>query len=938
MFNCVDSALELYNNHVRGREESRYSAREVAAFFEVYFLGSTRIQDPLLLEFMHLKQVFLGGDENFLTRQELADLRELMRQLKLISLDLLPYMKVFTLNWDGVKEKSFEHDIQYFEDANSKVQEVVRHLSELVMRNNQSYEISNVQVLFEELQKLYGEKWGFVEKLGTALPLICKLKKTLAGGQESEIAADEWQNFGLLAVRGYVQYLRYNYFIKMNEKPGRGPEVIFVAKCFDDLFSYMGDMVRQKKPNQVLTRQELLEVVQALTKFMPQVKVSEKLLSEVMKMKQLFFGGSTELFTPEEFVKARKNVEALRQVTERFMAHLEIYTFVWKEKFENDAEKRKRFREAELNLMGLLKQLSEMFQVPYDLNSLQALATELAVLYPPETTQPSLMKFLQSYVPALAVSREILFSDTGSVIQVSQWGPLLKRFGQVYNQSLYWSYFLKPADISLQHGAGFQSLREFVSAVMGIANEILITKPAGKITYAEMEKLLLELRQAKLFPEDLGDESLRLLLRTVFERLLLEPELRLAGQTADGLSVKALNAFSESFAKWVEGQLLLQRIYEDSEQALLPQTLLQRLRASPESSSRAELVQAFESPQSRAVDANDRLYIATQGLSYTLRSASVVNSARIGSRFLIRAYSEDLKRIEDGTGVLKSEAETFFQGIRPVLISMDFITPSNTTFGNNRFLEANLFTPRGDGNNYFSFIEGVDLLIGLFSGIKINAEFEKKMSLSGQGCEVKIENGEERMSAACVVARQSSSTKELLSSMPQFRDYLLALPRCALEKIDDKECINSYEFVMANVLRASGDYFDPKGTVAKSAVSVLPHILQYIETVLQRYDRSGDGVLDTEEAMQAYPVFRAALSEFAEEDDEKTLRAILGWLLVNGRPPENAWDYARFFSTFRGHEKNWKIRADRARLASILGLISNSSQAPEKPKSDRRFH
>jgi hypothetical protein len=136
-----------------------------------------------------------------------------------------------------------------------------------------------------------------------------------------------------------------------------------------------------------------------------------------------------------------------------------------------------------------------------------------------------------------------------------------------------------------------------------------------------------------------------------------------------------------------------------------------------------------------------------------------------------------------------------------------------------------------------------------------------------------------------------------------------------------------------NLLKGTGAEFDGQGRTLVSDVALIPHISQYIEAILQRFDRNKDGVLDTAEAMISYEVFGNILKKVSGQSSEKLNRAAFAWFLKYGTAPESISDKVKFIAWWvpKG-EKGWNLRADRERLAQIMGFISDAIKS-DKAKS-----
>jgi hypothetical protein len=982
IWDCFGGALELFGRYIRGGEDGRYSSRELANFFELYFLKDVKISDRLLVEIMRLKQIFVGGANDNLTAQELQDLMAFSKAMKGLSLRLLPYMKVYSMNWKATGISSLGDDVHYFEAANVALQEGSKELAGLISKNNQPYTLTHFPVLLDEFSKLYGESWPIVEAVQRTMPLVQKLKRTLAGGDEAVVAAAEWRRFALLGARGYVQFLRYHYFIAESTQQGTSRQWVFVTRSFDDLFSYLGDMVAEK-PEKRLSRAEVLEIAQAMAQFFPGFKISDGLLLELMKVKRLVFGGGLTEFTTEDFRRAQEKVGQFTKLTEKILSYVQVYGLSWSPEKKEYEEAVRIFKAADQNLLSVAKAMGGLIEDSYDLSELLLLVGEYEKLYPPENPENSMTGSLRKYMPMIVAARQLIFSDTGSVIDRNkkQWPDFLITSAGLYNRYMQYFYFLESTEV-WTHGHGLQSLSGFVNDILLELETVLARKPGATISYAELEKLTAVAGEVDVLPDALPMKILNDLWRVVFAKFLLSPDDRLQGRWPAGLSRKATELVRKEFEIWRDNQRIFDGLFKSSQpgEMLTGLEIVNALSTQPKAVGTEELLSIYRSPLSRSFDSLGRLSIRKEPTPYTRKAADTVNLIRAVSRLGLRSYAQEKVRIERNLGLNLLEAQTLYFDLKPLLVQLDLVAADNVVFADSRFRESNLFTPRADGNQLASFNELFDLALGIFSGIRLNGLLEEKLKAKDStGCALYSSPSSKdiKVSVQCLTKIYAREMPSIFASMPSMADYMSKLPRCSgfinaanetsffleaqmqlptqslpgpwndVQKVKEK-CPGTFDSAFMNILKASGFVDKKDGLIALGDASLAPHLFQYIETVIQRFDRPHisdvdgkprlkDGILERQEAMEAFPVLREILVAVSGYCDEKTLRGSLAWILENGRPPEGAWELIKFIS-YMNFPESWKINVDRPKLAAILGFIAEAlekkpgKQTPEPKK------
>jgi hypothetical protein len=937
-WSCFSKALNVYGTLVRGQNNDRYSAREVARFFEEGYLNNLKISDRLLLEVMQIKKMLVGGNDQYISRTELFQLIEVSEQLRVISLRILPYMKVYSFNWQLTQSLNLNKDIRYFENANIEIQEAAKSIAAIVEANNQNYKIDNFVVLLEEIANLYKEDWQIIASLKNVMPLVFKLKKSLAGGAEDTIASHEWRRFSLLGTRGFIQYLRYYYFIKTNEELGAGAELVYLAKSFDDLFSYLGDMVAGK-PNGQLTRFEIVEIFQALTQFFPDVKVSDALVFEVMKFKKLLFGGELDSFNSSDFKNAQVKVDSFRTIIEKLMSYLNIYTLSWQPQYINYGDSQRIFKRADSNLVTVAKDLSKIIEGPYDLQDFLKFIEEFEKLYPleKESGNTSFLKTIKEYYPLFVSLHALFFSTDQTVVSKSQWPELLTLVAQIYNRGAYYYYFLSPEYIKPTQGVGLQSLNQFVVDTRSLVDFVINKKQAKVITFSEIDRIIVDLINAKVLPSTIKQEAYSDVAKLILRKILITPEDRLNAKIPRGLTLKATKNFMDEFLLWVQMQIHFDRLYKKlppGNTLLSGQQILESLYPSTKKVPFYENYVIYDSPLSRAFDSGGRLVISPRETMYSKASTDILGFVRVIIRLAQRAYSQDLKRIYNYQGLSLVEAQQIYKDVKPILVSLDLVDPSNETFADSRFRETSLFLARSNGDDLAHFAELADLSIHIYSGLNLNSSIFKTIVGDDQNkyCQKFKVGSYEKIRVSCLIDGYHLNMAKIFNSIPEFNRYILSLPRCAVNIQGDElalmsnlnSCGPSFDGMLYNIVKSAGYIPNENGLIDLSVASYVPHVMQYIESLVQKYDQNKNGILEKEEALRSYPVFKSILIKVSGYEDDKTLTALLAWIMQYGKPPQTNLEKGKFYYIYRNSPDSWSINTDREKLASILGFIADA--------------
>ncbi len=927
-FDCMSRAIATFERSTQGRFEDRFTSKELTNFVRQYFLNEgTVVSDSLRTETFRIKQLFVGGANDSITRLEMKNLLSVIETMKQITLGLNPYTKVYFQHWQLSESQSLQEQMAFFEASNLQIQKAARDLGNLIQKNGIAYHLDNVVLLSKELSNLNGSNWTWIPKLEQTMPLVRKLKKSLTGGSESDVEPKEWTQFALLGGRGYIQYLRYYYFLESAPAALNEAQLFYITRSVDDLFLYLGDMVAGK-PNQALTRQELLEILQSLTQFVPKLKISDRLLFEVMKIKVLLFGGELSQFAKADFDYARTKLETYHFLTGKLLDYSGIYALSWDPHSRPDAQAHAYFAEAEKNLIFVATRLGDSFETAYNLNDLIQLASAVDELYPDHRGQ-SYLSTAQKYVPVLIATKNILLSDAGSSIGDKatgrseeeirldlrkHWGFFLSSTANLFSRYSYYTYFVAPLPKGKTVTSGvFQTLiTDSISFLEGVISQ----KPAlpiQAISFAEFHRLWGSLQQAQIMPADLKLSTLDSLTRILTQRFLNPPETRLIGKSPEGLTLTGLQTLRSELGLWQTDIRFFDQIYAGvAVDAGLPGTsILANLNTQPAGDAYSELKMIYNSPLSLAFDSLGRLSFVRPLPAYTRSTSDMINLIRTMVRLIIRSYAGEMGRITSYQGLTQPEFNQFFDDITPALVDLHIIDPSRKGFADNRFRDANLFSPFANGDDFADFREMSGLSLFLISGLKLDWMLQADLAKNCKITQPSENKNTWSVDEKCLSGFYLNQMDQSLASMPEFLNFKKHLTP------------EQYNELVLNILKSSGYVASESSQVHLSDLALFPHVIQYMENVYQIYDVNHDGSLDTDEAMKVYPIFKATLHKVSNLSGDTFLKGLFAWLLKNGKPPALS-EGAAFTGWCIAGPGTWHLQADRAKLAQILGVIADA--------------
>lgn len=919
-WDCFDSAIDVFASSTRGKNSDSYTGRELANFFEqLYFSEDVRINDKLLSGIMGIKVLIVGGSRSELTKIELSKLQEFARLMKRLSIQLHPYMKLYSQNWRP-DQLALEDNEKYFEAGGLNLQLALAEIAAVIEKNESSYQINEFVDFLSEVQSLYKAKWGFVNSLDQGMPAVYQLKSMLVGGESQVILSSEWRSFAQFASRGYFQFLRMVYFVEpmdnlLNER-GMG----LLMKSITEICQFVSEMVA-RQPDQQVDIGELYLLSQSFSKLLPKLHFSKELISEVMVLKKMILGGSEESISVQDFAYLQQQLPVYMKLV---MDYRKISGFVLgKYQFSASTElAANEFSEQESALKGLAEVATAQLKSGYDLRRLVSLAQELDRHFSKNDSWKKIavtvLEYYGVYASVLAedsqaISWNLSVQDIKSLVQVAAEGA--SRFA-------YYYYLVKPFEDKPESRVQYySSIRNLVLDSERLFQLVLGQTQQGRVSVFRLKQAEQKFKIFDYFGLDkLPAEKREQLLGLLLSRVLVRPSDRLSGYAPRYLDMKGIVYAKEELVLWLNGQIWLASVLGESTR-ISNEKLLSALGRLPDGYSKRELILAFQSSSTMVLDEQGRILIDYENRPYDWASLSQMNLIRMSARILLSSYATDISRTQGNTGLNLIEIKTVIEHVMPLLNSLGILPAKPEKFADDRFRDANLFMPRSNGDEWLSFQEGVDLLQSLLSGLKADRIYKAGL-LSRCPAVVTEIPPKQVYKLDCFLNDMAGNWADAISHMRFYVDFLKRMPNS-----DRKGFI-------FNQAKSAGYVPNDSKTINSSDIGLVPQIAQYVEWMVKKYDSNRDGRLTKQEAMPAYPVFKSILAKASGQTSESRLRGLFAYLLKNGKAPETLSEKADYmYWTYVVGESGWEFEVNRQKFAGILGYIADVIEKAESGKT-----
>jgi hypothetical protein len=666
--------------------------------------------------------------------------------------------------------------------------------------------------------------------------------------------------------------------------------------CVSSSLTLFGQFIRGSVPNGYTPD----DIQIFISHFMySQGTISTDLVKSVFALKASLFGGTADVVTLDEIGSLLTLVTVLQTETTQMLPHLA-------DRAQNPTPRNlialsKSIRQAGKHIGGALQTAGNP---SFNAAQIQTLVNELQSLTASSTPiSPQIGQF------AVAI-KQILALGGSDGIEGGAWPTLV--------ESLF--SYLAPALSALSYqptlARGANAEDGFFTKIMGQLTNALdatITVNGGAIPFSALSNMVQYVPSSYLTTDQAA--AISGALPMAFTRIL-------QSKTANAIDQNATTYLMSQVKFWDKVESILNKIYTqngfDTEVGPTSNQLIDALTAlyppgqsTPDLDSVnwiAALIQNY-SPYFAGEDQE----VAFSGLtSYSMHDMGMKHLIRLISVSLLKGYTTGT----DPNQINFTDFGTFINDVVPILNAWKMSDPSLPSSAQARFLQANLFMPSSNGDNYVSLDEGSQYIL-YFLSIYHNAQrVDPAMNGVCQSYGLDV-YGTPLMNAQCFRTNYFANHAVFWDRMPLLTKYYESLS--STEQLDFQEAVET----------ASRYYGYSDQCVGLGDVEGFGGILHYIETILERFDTNGDGLLSTDEAMDAFPTFQNELITAGKASGLSATnvgeqQAAFAYALAKGKLPKGGvtGDIEFVWWWIIEGKSRWNLKAGRNNLYKVLANIS----------------
>lgn len=671
--------------------------------------------------------------------------------------------------------------------------------------------------------------------------------------------------------------------------------------------------------------------------FLGNLKLSDSLLNEIMRVKIAILGGSPDRLTKAELTRLVEVLDTLRIEALRLRPYVEILNQrLPADGLSVDPSHLEQAISDFTFTMDTLGALLGKSRQTYKLENLKTLLRDFQGLYEGRSNWKGPEWFSQQ-MPLIVSAKALLIRPDGESISPDEWQLLFSHVGRVYGLFLRFKYAINGRDLFF--GEGLAQIEIGILEVAGILEEAIEAKGDDKISYQILRDFILALGASGSFELPVQASTISDLLEPLLEKIFnpivlgaqganrLDPNdpLSVRGERAvqGGLTRTNLYRIRDTFLGWVETQEFWERLEVE---AMLKDPTLKKGQPLPLKVVRsiwASFNPVFAEPWSDLKSIFDRpvppstrengtmIFENSKKIVYDRKSFRELNWKQQVVRTIGYGYISDPEGLRM-SGITLDQFEKVFIDLRQLAIDLDFLDESENDIWKTGFSISNIFLFSSNGDDRIGYHEATDLFIVSFASGVIRDGIEAALLLNCESGPLDVA-GKPTYKASCWRKQMKAGYTDFLFDIPGWVRQAKGFGSGSWGKFFD------------NIEKASRKTDSPSGLLTSSERSRAISIHHYIESLYTRWDSNRDDRLSLNEADKSYFLFKRLLKDASGFKKDEEVRALFFYLLAYGAPPDDGdlGDIVKWL-WWKSNPDQWpsRVSASREKLAQIFGNLA----------------
>lgn len=651
--------------------------------------------------------------------------------------------------------------------------------------------------------------------------------------------------------------------------------------------------------------------------FMGQMTISDQLLSEVMRLKQVLIGGTMDQISHNDLLQVEKFLNALEKEARALNPHMKVFANVMNPSQITANEVDVNF--AEMQLIESARRLGQLFngsQTAYKVSDFQTLMSELSLLYDQLGHHWSGPEYIIGKLGAFSNAKAFFLSPNPNNVESKEWPDLFSTAAQLYGIWMRVSYILNPTP-RLTTGYGLAQLILTMNKGFEIVQASMNRKENKEISFDAFNNLLTTVFDLGIInnPKLIKKTLLNLAAPIFFK--VYSPQIAGVRAVPSGLDHRIFTMMKDDFDGWAEMQQLYDSITmnlpspQNSPSLTQIQSLWKNLKPIHKLQY-DEIAEFLARKNPQQFNSNGTLIFEKNIAGRTLDQPAFtgINWRRIFVSSLIRGYADDPSF--HFAGVTKDQFHQFYYDINQLGIDLHFLDPRVSNIWSSLFLYAHLFLFSGDTNPRLSFEQGMDIISYSMSAGQMSRRAYNDLAAICPNLQLDVYN----LPMLDVDCYRSNFRLN-------FGYYFQELPHWTAAASNWTETQwNDFMVSIETLARVHGNSNQPMESADLDKAS---NVFEYIESMYVLFDSDNSGTISLNESMNFYPLIESSLAAASGINDDTLNESIFTYIMKWGvAPTKDFMGLAKLF-LWKLFKNNWAYDEDRIQMIKVLNALSNAS-------------
>ncbi len=662
--------------------------------------------------------------------------------------------------------------------------------------------------------------------------------------------------------------------------------------------------------------------------FLKETPVSDGLMEQLMKIKVMILGGTTEDLTRSEINRLLEFIADFENETSKLKGSMRLLLF----KGENVTREQIDEAQGKLNQIftNLLKK-TKLLSSFYELRDLKALVHEIQPFLNKTDAFESYLQWF-SFIEAV---KELFMGEKVRFISLGDWESALKWTTEGFFSTLEFNYFVAKVDYTVPKQ--WLTAMDWVSSLFDLVSTAPLMKDKSTLPVESIDNVIDRADELKLLPKlvpvPLLKQSYRKVLAYVIEG---RQSSHFDADNLLGFSKVHLKQLQAEFEVWRQSQTFLihsfgtvkegktfKQLAAEAVQYESPSVITSRERSL---GLQKEVLQRSWKEWKLILNSryplvwrdDQRLFIRAgfEDEKATYKGLTLMNAIRSFSRMILNGYSDRHSPSPFENTITKERFADFENDFRALGETLGLLDSRFSDAATRTLNEANYFTYHGDGNSLLTAWELFEEFNMLFSGGSFMAN-DMHAALVEKNCHIGEEDifKKQVIKETCFQELVRKDFAKFAAHIPAMADFISKLPQADFEQF--------YSHILAvSRLPKSRESF-----VEYAEIRTAAGALQYVEALFAVYDTNKNLRLSANEVRLAFPRFKEILTKISPAKDKGAMEIFL-FLLFKGKKPDPAGSFDGAMESI-GFYKDLKMNnlgeIDRGHVLQVMVLIKEET-------------